>query len=97
MDCLAIMSDENVLKDPDFLFTLLAAIMKRSASGKLSITEEDILAVDMAEAVGLQYDRVTGTVTLSFITADELAARIPESKEPPRLKLVPEFEDDENK
>lgn len=88
------MSD-NILKDPDFLFTLLAAVMKRSNTGKLTISEEDILAVDMTEAVGLQYDRVNGEITLSFITAQELSERSNQIKEPPRLKLVPELEDNE--
>jgi len=83
----------NVLKDPDFLFTLLAAVMKRSNTGKLSISEEDVLAVDMTEAVGLQYDREKGVITLSFISAEELAARSAETTAPPRLRLVPEFED----
>jgi len=87
------MSD-NVLKDPDFLFTLLAAVMKRSNTGKLTISEEDILAVDMTEAVGLHYDRTNGEITLSFITAEELTERASQTKEPPRLKLVPEFEDE---
>jgi hypothetical protein len=88
------MSD-NILKDPDFLFTLLAAVMKRSNRGKLTISEEDILAVDMTEAVGLHYDRVNGEITLSFITAQELSERSNQAKEPPRLKLVPELEDNE--
>ena len=98
--------EDNILKDPDFLFTLLAAIMKRSGEGKLEIYEEDILAVDASEAVGLQYDRDTGRITLKFISADELEARTNALDElydrvdnarinPPRLKLVPELEDDE--
>lgn len=86
------MSD-NILKDPDFLFTLLAAVMKRSNRGKLTISEEDILAVDMTEAVGLHYDRTNGEITLSFITAEELSERTAAKKDPPRLTLVPEFED----
>ena len=65
----------NILKDPDFLFTLLAAVMKRQGEGKLEISEEDIMAVDMTEAVGLQYDRESGLITLKFISAEELAER----------------------
>ncbi len=87
---------DNVLKDPDFLFTLLAAIMKRTDEGQVEITEEEILAVDMSEAVGLHYDRETGKIILKFISAAELAARAGLFPDPPRLKLVPEFEDDEN-
>ena len=98
--------EDNVLKDPDFLFTLLAAIMKRCGEGKLVISDEDILAVDAAEAVGLQYDRDTGKITLKFISAEELAARsnaldelhtrVDNSRSnPPRLKLVPELEDND--
>jgi hypothetical protein len=86
----------NILKDPDFLFTLLAAVMKRQGEGKLEISEEDIMAVDMTEAVGLQYDRESGLITLKFISAEELAERTSttEQADPPRLRLVPEFEDE---
>ena len=83
----------NILKDPDFLFTLLAAVMKRQGEGKLEITEEDIMSVDMTEAVGLQYDRESGLITLKFISAEELSERTAAKKDPPRLTLVPEFED----
>ena len=86
---------DNVLKDPDFLFTLLAAIMKRTDEGQIVITEEEVLAVDMTEAVGLHYDRATGKIILKFISAAELASRASHIPDPPRLKLVPEFEDDE--
>ena len=86
------MSRDNVLKDPDFLFTLLAALMKRDG-GKIELTEDDVLAVDMDEAVGLHYDRENSVITLRFVTAKELALRYTEPTDPPRLKLVPEFED----
>ena len=95
---------DNVLKDPDFLFTLLAAVMKRTGEGKLEITEEDVLAVDMSEAVALHYDRQNGLIILSFVSAEELAKRNRAAdylkdrlaKTPPQLKLVPELEDDED-
>ena len=88
------MSDyDNVLKDPDFLFTLLAALMKRDG-GKIELTEEDVLAVDMSEAVGLHYDREKSVITLKFVSAEELATRYASPSTPPRLKLVPEFEDE---
>lgn len=89
------MSDhDNVLKDPDFLFTILAALMKRDG-GKVELTEEDILAVDMAEAVGLHYDRENSVISLRFVSAEELASRYTNPPSPPRLKLVPEFEDED--
>jgi len=93
----------NVLKDPDFLFTLLASIMKRDG-GAIKILEKDLLAVDMTEAVALHYDQETGTITLKFISAEQLADSLPKqsvSKDklsalgPPGLRLVPELEDDE--
>lgn len=88
------MSDhDNILKDPDFLFTILAAIMKRDG-GEIVLSEDDVLAVNMTEAVGLHYDRESSVITLKFITAEELAERMKEPLPPPRLKLVPEFEDD---
>lgn len=88
---------ENILKDPDFLFTLLAALMKRSGTGALEISEEDILSVDMSEAVGLHYNRETGVITLKFISAEDLAIRAATKESgPPRLKLVPELEDSED-
>ena len=88
------MSDyDNVLKDPDFLFTLLAALMKRDG-GMIDLTEEDVLAVDMSEAVGLHYDREKSVITLKFVSAEELATRYASPSTPPRLKLVPEFEDE---
>ena len=88
------MSDyDNILKDPDFLFTILAAIMKRDG-GEIVLSEDDVLAVNMTEAVGLHYDRESSVITLKFITAEELAERMKEPLPPPRLELVPEFEDD---
>ena len=91
---------ENILKDPDFLFTLLAAIMKREG-GSLVITEEDILSVDMTEAVALSYDRPAGKIILNFLTEQEILKRslaVDHLKKKidastPRLKLVPELED----
>ena len=89
------MSDhDNVLKDPDFLFTLLAALIKREG-GRLEITEDDVLSVDMSEAVGLHYDRERSVITLKFVSAEELALRYTKPQTPPRLKLVPEFEDED--
>tara|TARA_A100000164_G_C21327879_1_gene505052 strand:- start:212 stop:484 length:273 start_codon:yes stop_codon:yes gene_type:complete len=89
------MSDDNILKDPDFLFTLLAALMKRDG-GKIEITEDDVLAVDMSEAVGLHYDRENSVITLKFVSAEELAMRYSDTPpSPPRLQLVPEFEDED--
>lgn len=84
---------DNILKDPDFLFTILAAIMKRDG-GEIVLSEDDVLAVNMTEAVGLHYDRESSVITLKFITAEELAERMKEPLPPPRLELVPEFEDD---
>ena len=97
------MSEDNILKDPDFLFTLLAAVMKRDG-GTLELTEDDILSVDMSEAVALHYDRTTGTVILKFLSAKEIFNRqraVDHLQEKidaatPRLKLVPELEDDED-
>lgn len=92
---------ENILKDPDFLFTLLAAIMKRQ-DGTLVITEEDILSVDMTEAVALNYDRTNGHIVLRFITEEEILKRslavdhLKKKISTPRLKLVPEFEDEDD-
>lgn len=93
---------ENILKDPDFLFTLLAAIMKREG-GSLVITEEDILSVDMSEAVALSYDRSGGKIILNFLTEQEILKRsvaVDHLKKKidasaPRLKLVPELEDED--
>jgi hypothetical protein len=80
--------EDNVLKDPDFLFTLLAAIMKRSGEGKLVISDEDILAVDAAEAAEELAARSNAL--------DELHTRVDNSRSnPPRLKLVPELEDND--
>ncbi len=91
----------NVLKDPDFLFTLLAAVMKRNG-GDLEILEEDLLAVDMSEAVALHYDPVEGKIILKFLSAEKLsktlakqASTMPQDYTPPALSLVPELEDDE--
>ena len=89
------MSDhDNILKDPDFLFTILAAIMKRDG-GEIVLSEDDVLAVNMTEAVGLHYDRESSVITLKFITPEELGERMKEPLPPPRLKLVPELEDDD--
>jgi|TARA_R110002167_G_scaffold337564_2_gene545056 hypothetical protein len=93
----------NVLKDPDFLFTLLASIMKREG-GVIKILEKDLLAVDMTEAVALHYNQETGTITLKFISAEQLTDSdlftkqlTPEDKlsalGPPALRLVPELEE----
>jgi ribosomal protein L12E/L44/L45/RPP1/RPP2 len=90
----------NVLKDPDFLFTLLAAVMKRNG-GDLEILEEDLMSVDMTEAVALHYDPIEGKITLKFLSGEELSEKLSQQsvslsgQNPPGLALVPELEDDE--
>lgn len=93
----------NVLKDPDFLFTLLASVMKREG-GTLKISEKDLLAVDMTEAVTLHYNPEVGTITLKFISAEQLSKSLTEQSPsknrlsglgPSGLRLVPELEDEE--
>lgn len=93
----------NILKDPDFLFTLLASVMKREG-GEIKISDKDLLAVDMTEAVALHYDQETGTITLRFISAEQLTDSLGKQSTakdklsalgPPGLRLVPELEDDE--
>ena len=64
------MSEDNVLKDPDFLFTYLRLWWSATVE-KIELTEEDVLAVDMSEAVGLHYDRENSVITLKFVTAED--------------------------
>lgn len=84
--------DDNILKDPDFLFTIVATILKKYG-GIIKLSEEDVLAVDMSDALGMKYDRDTGVITLRFVSADQIKSQSKSSSS--RLKLVPELEDDD--
>lgn len=76
--------------------------MKRDG-GELEIFEDDLLAVDMTEAVSLYYDPDNGKIILKFISGDQLSDALARQSANSDgdgmfhrgLSLVPELEDDE--
>ena len=60
------MTDDSFLKDPEYLFTLLTAIVKKHG-GELTMTEEDFLCVTTQDLVGLFVDPKNNEITLKVL------------------------------
>ena len=54
------------LKDPDYLFNLLAALVKKNG-GHITITEEELLNVSKGDFIGMYYEPTTGNVVIKEV------------------------------
>jgi hypothetical protein len=58
------------LKDPEYLFSLLVALVKKSG-GHITITEEELQNVSKGDFIGMYYEPTTGNVVIKEIEQED--------------------------
>jgi hypothetical protein len=61
----------NRLSDPDFLFSVLTAIVKKSG-GEMVITEEELSNISKGDFLGMYYEPKTGTLVLKEVGPEDM-------------------------
>jgi hypothetical protein len=61
----------NKLSDPDFLFNILAAIVKKSG-GIITITEKELSNISKGDYLGMYYEPKTGNLVLKEVDPDDM-------------------------
>ena len=62
------------LQDPDYLFSILTIIVKKSG-GKITLTEEEMKSVSKGDLIGMYFEPKTGSLILKEVdTKDMLQA-----------------------
>tara|TARA_B100001093_G_C26423071_1_gene840683 strand:- start:418 stop:648 length:231 start_codon:yes stop_codon:yes gene_type:complete len=70
------------MKDPEYLFSILAAIVKKN-DGFLRLTEEEISAVSKNDVIGMYFEPETNSIVFKKVEpADALTASSMLNKEP---------------
>ena len=59
------------LQDPEYLFSILTAIVKKNG-GKIELTEEEMKAVSKGDLVGMYYEPETGTLILKQVEPKDM-------------------------
>jgi S-adenosylhomocysteine hydrolase len=59
------------LQDPDYLFSLLTMIVKKSG-GKITITEEEMKNVSKGDLIGMYYEPKTGSLVLKQVEPEDM-------------------------
>ena len=59
------------LSDPEYLFSILTALVKRS-DGKLTITEEELTNVTKGDLIGMYYEPKTGNLILKEVDPQDM-------------------------
>ena len=59
------------LSDPEYLFSILTAIVKKNG-GKIELTEEEMKAVSKGDLVGMYYEPETGTLILKQVEPKDM-------------------------
>ena len=59
------------LQDPDYLFSLLTMIVKKSG-GKITITEEEMKNVSKGDLIGMYYEPKTGNLVLKQVEPEDM-------------------------
>ena len=59
------------LQDPEYLFSLLTMIVKKSG-GKITLTEEDMKNVSKGDLIGMYYEPETGSLILKEVDAKDM-------------------------
>lgn len=63
------------LQDPEYLFSILTALVKKSG-GKITVTEEEMKNVTKGDLIGMYYEPKTGNLILKEVdTKDMLTAQ----------------------
>jgi hypothetical protein len=61
----------NKLSDPNFLFSVLTAIVKKSG-GKIIITEKELLNISKGDFLGMYYEPKTGSLILKEVEPEDM-------------------------
>lgn len=61
----------NRLSDPDFLFSILTAIVKKSG-GSIALTKEEFNNISKGDFLGMYYEPKTGDLILKEVEPEDL-------------------------
>jgi hypothetical protein len=59
------------LQDPDYLFSILTMLVKKSG-GKITITEEEMKSVSTGDLIGMYYEPKTGNLILKEVNPEDM-------------------------
>ena len=59
------------LQDPDYLFSILTIIVKKSG-GKITLTEEEMKSVSKGDLIGMYYEPKTGSLILKEVDPEDM-------------------------
>tara|TARA_B100000287_G_scaffold428520_1_gene480080 strand:+ start:1002 stop:1250 length:249 start_codon:yes stop_codon:yes gene_type:complete len=59
------------LQDPDYLFSILTIIVKKSG-GKITLTEEEMKSVSKGDLIGMYYEPKTGSLILKEVEPEDM-------------------------
>ncbi len=59
------------MQDPDFLFSVLAMMVKKNG-GKITITEEEMKTVSKGDLIGMYYEPDTGSLILKQVDKEDM-------------------------
>ena len=59
------------LNDPDYLFSILTIIVKKSG-GKITLTEEEMKNVSKGDLIGMYYEPKTGNLILKEVDPQDM-------------------------
>ena len=59
------------MQDPDFLFSVLAMLVKKN-DGKITITEKEMRDVSKGDLIGMYYEPDTGDLILKQVDQDDM-------------------------
>ena len=59
------------LQDPEYLFSILTALVKKSG-GKITITEEELKSVSKGDLIGMYYEPKTGNLILKEVEPEDM-------------------------
>ena len=59
------------LQDPEYLFSILTALVKKS-DGKITITEEELKNASKGDLIGMYYEPKTGNLILKEVEPEDM-------------------------
>jgi len=59
------------LNDPEYLFSILTAVVKKSG-GKITISEEEMQNVSKGDLIGMYYEPKTGNMILKEVEPEDM-------------------------
>ena len=59
------------LQDPEYLFSILTIIVKKSG-GKITLTEEEMKSVSKGDLIGMYYEPKTGSLILKEVEPEDM-------------------------